>query len=400
MRRTVTLLLLAVLAFCLPASAEMAESLKREFHKMEELGVGIVTNSSLRELDRLMKDPDLKVLVLQVEPPALTEEQAARIMDWVRAGHSLWFYDARLAPFFGMKPFPLRAEQFKGKPEDGTIGDKVWEGLATTGLATGPHEVLSGVGQCTIFLPELEEDTFGAVAVEGDTLPLLQFSPDSPALAALRRDGRGLVVFKPVLWTKPLSGERFQSNLLEFSAGFGVPGPGGTERIGNPPGPEAAWVDGNPAVTPSGSGERVLATPLPKVSPTPGPSPAPVAAASPSPSASPAPAPSPKATPSPSATREDVFSDRVEVTGQGVLMGRVLNPSFRFETSGESLRVLRAEVACLIVRAPSQLDRLETRDGRTLSGFLMDEELQVQMPEGLRTFGKREIVRVEFAPAP
>lgn len=392
MRRTVPILLLVLLALCLPAAAEMAESLKREFHKMEELGLAIVTDSSLRDADRLLKDPKLKVLVLQVEPKSLGEEQAARLMEWVRAGHTLWFYDSRMGPLFGMKPFPLRSDQFKGKPEDGTLGERVYGGLATTGLATGPHEVLSGVGQCTVFLPELEEDTYSAVAVEGDTVPLLQFTPDSPALAALRRDGKGLIVFKPVLWTKPLSGERFQSNLLEFSAGFGVPGPGGSDRIGNPPGPGAAWVEGNPAVAPAGTGTRVMATPLP--SPTPGASPGPVVAASPPPAASASPTPAP-------AAAKDPGPDRVEIAGEGLLVGRVLNPSFRFETSGESVRLTRADLACLTVRSPAQLDRVDTRDGRTMSGFLMmEEELQVQLPDGVRSFGKRQIVKVELAPAP
>lgn len=382
--RALGLALAALLALGLPAGAEMAEALRREFHPMEELGVAIVTDSSLREADRLLKDPALKVLVLQVRPENLEESQAARLLDWVRAGHTLWFYDARMAGLFGMRPYMLRSEQFRGRPEEGVLGDHKYQGLATTTMALGSHEVLAGVGQCTIFLPELEKDSYGAVAVEGDTVALLQFAHDSPALAALRRDGRGLIVFKPVLWTKPLSGERFQGNLLEYSAGFGVPGPGGSDRIGNPPGPQAAYVEGSPAVPPAGSGSRVLASPMPPVLASPAPSPSPVVAPSPS--------PSPR-----SAVR---FPDRVEVVGEGVFQGRVLTPSFRFETSGESLRVLRDEIALLVVRSPSQLDRIELRDGRALSGFLMDGEVQVELPDGVRTLGKRQFVRIEFAPAP
>lgn len=383
-----SILLLLLLALGLPARADMAEALRREFHAYSELGVVVVTDSTLKDLDRTMKDPAVRVLVLQVSPEAFPEPVAARVLDWVREGHTAWFYDARLAQLFGMRPYTLKPEQFRGRPEDGTIGEEVRRGMATVVLATGPHEVLTGVGQATIWLPEFERGAYGAVLPEGDTVPLLQFTADSPALAALRRDGRGLIVFKPLLWTKPLSGERFQLNLMEFSAGFGVPGTGGEGRNGNPPGPEAAWVEGRPAVPPAGAGS-VVASPLPPVLPaTPAPSPSPAALA-----------PSPSPTPRP-ADPDKVFPDRIEISGEAPLQGRILNEEFRFETSSESLRVPREQVAWLTIRTPLDLDRLETRDGRKLAGFLMDEELHVALPSGARTVEKRQVLRIDFGVAP
>ncbi len=384
MARAFILMGLLALALVLPARADMAESLRREFHSWSELGITVLTDSSLKGLDAVLRSEQTRVLVLQTSPQKLEASQARQIMDWVRQGRTVWFYDARLAPYFGMRPFMLKADQFRGRPENGQLGDKVHPGMATVVLATGSHEVLTGVGQATIWLPELEPGTYGAVVVEGDTVPLLHFMADSPALAALRRDGRGLVVFKPLLWVKPLSGERFQSNLMEFSAGFPVPGSGGEGRLGIPPGPEAPWVEGRPAVQVPGEGTLVLATPLPS-SPSESPEDSRGSQAS---KASKAPPP-PQAAPNPA------LPDRVEIKGEDPVAGRVQNREFRFETSSESLKLPRESIRWIQVGDSSlDLDRLETREGRILAGIWMDEELKIELPSGVRTVGKRQISRI------
>jgi len=382
-------IMISLLALALPARADMAESLRREFHSWSELGITVLTDSNVKNLDAILRSEQTRVLVLQTSPDRLEAAQAGRIRDWVRTGRSVWFYDARLAPHFGMRPFMLKPEQFRGRPENGQLGDKVHPGMATVVLATGSHEVLTGVGQATIWLPELEPGTYGAVAVEGDTVPLLHFMSDSPALAALRRDGRGLVVFKPLLWVKPLSGERFQSNLMEFSAGFPVPGSGGEGRLGIPPGPEAPWVEGRPAIETPGEGAVVLATPLPAAQDEPAAGgKAPQTAQDSQPQVNP-----PQVDPG--------LSDRVEIKGEGSLAGRVLNREFRFETSSESLKLPRESIRWIQVGESSlDLDRLETRDGRTLAGIWMDDKLQIELPSGIRTVGKRQIFRLEIERQP
>ncbi len=392
MRRAFTLLALLLAVLALPARAEMAESLRREFHPWSELGVAVLTDSNLADLDRILTAPEIRVMAVQVDPSRLAVPLARRILAWVREGHTVWFYDSRLGPLFGMRPYALKAAQFHGRPEEGQLGDRSLPGAATVVLATGSHATLTGVGQATVWLPETEPGVYGAVAVEGDTVALLQFAPDSPALAALRRDGRGLVVFKPLLWVKPLSGERFQMNLMEFSAGFPVPGAGGEGLVGDPPGPQAQWIEGSPAVSLEGEGECVVASPLPPTLP---------AASSEAPSAPSQPTSAPPPEPASSA----LFPDRIEVRGEGVLQGRVLNGEFRFETSGESMQLPRQSVRWLAVGASSlDLDRLETRDGRHLAGLLLVDELKVEFPTGVRTLGKRQVARVEIAsqadPAP
>ena len=381
MRRTSLLMGLLGLALMLPARADMAESLRREFHPWSELGITILTDSNYANLDAILRSGQTRVLVLQASPEKIDAAQARKILDWVRTGHSIWFYDARLAPYFGMRPFMLKPEQFRGRPENGQLGDKVHPGMATVVLATGSHEVLAGVGQATIWLPELEPGTYGAVAVEGDTVPLLQFMSDSPALAALRRDGRGLVVFKPLLWVKPLSGERFQSNLMEFSAGFPVPGSGGEGRLGVPPGPEAPWVEGSPAITIPAEEALVLADPLPAAQHQP-------------------PAGDRGSQASPPQT-DPKMSDRVETKGEGLLTGRILNREFRFETSSDSLKLTRESIRWIQVGASSlDLDRLETRDGQNLAGIWMDDKLQIELPSGVRSIAKRQISRIEIEEQP
>jgi len=386
MRRGFILMGLLVLVLMLPARADMAESLRREFHSWSELGITVLADSNFENLDAILRSEQTRVLVLQVSPETLQAAHARKILDWVRQGRSIWFYDARLAPHFGMRPFMLSPDQFRGRPENGQLGDKVHPGMATVVLATGSHEVLTGVGQATIWLPELEPGTYGAVSAEGDTVPLLHFMSDSPALAALRRDGRGLVVFKPLLWVKPLSGERFQSNLMEFSAGFPVPGSGGEGRLGVPPGPEAPWVEGHPAIAIPGEGAVVLASPLPAGQDEP-------AAGGAASSSSP---PQVESLPTDSG-----LPDRVEIKGEDAVAGRVLNREFRFETSSESLKLPRESIRWIQVGASSlDLDRLETRDGRTLAGIWMDDKLQIELPSGVRTVGKRQVSRIVLGTHP
>ena len=162
MARAFILMGLLALALVLPARADMAESLRREFHSWSELGITVLTDSNLKGLDAVLRSEQTRVLVLQTSPQKLEASQARQIMDWVRQGRTIWFYDARLAPYFGMRPFMLKADQFRGRPENGQLGDKVHPGMATVVLATGSHEVLTGVGQATIWLPELEPGTYGA----------------------------------------------------------------------------------------------------------------------------------------------------------------------------------------------------------------------------------------------
>ncbi|HXE72075.1 MAG TPA: hypothetical protein VNO81_05400 [Candidatus Nitrosotenuis sp.] len=418
---------LAVLAAAaLPVRADLSESLKSQYHRPEELGIQIVTDDNLGQLKSILENPATRLLVLQAGPDRLTEEQAAGILDWVRAGHSVWFYDSRLAHWFGMKEYPLRGEQFRWQPETGDLGNRSTRGAAAVVLACGNHPVVTGVGQCTVFLPLVGEDLYSALEVAGDTVPLLQFAPDSPALAALRREGRGLVVFKPLLWPKAFSGERFQLNILEYSAGYPVPGPAGDGTVGHPPGPAAAYVVGSPAVPPAGSAARVQATPLPASeqasplpvgAPSPGPtasapgpgkntpnigSPGPKASAAPSPAATslastpPAPATTSAPASPPTADSPGAYPDLVRLASEGSLRCRVLLGNLRFETTSRSLTLDRQTVASIQIGQSLDLDRVQTRQGEKLSGFLIFDELVLEAQGGRRVVSKKDIVSIEL----
>lgn len=363
-----------VLLLVAPAMAQMGSHLKEQFQDSEKHGIRIVGRVS--EIRGAIHDPSVKLLCLQSFGDTLPAETQSELLDWVRSGRTVWFYDARLAPQFGMKPYFLEAEQFKNKPEDGVLGNSKHAGLATVAISHGAHAVQTGVGQVTIFLPEMAGETkkspklYGAVEIAGDTVPLLQFALDSPALMALRRDGRGLIVYKTLLWNEPLSGDRFQANLLDYSAGFQVPGPAGEGKVGSPPGPEAEYVTGNPAVELASIGE--------------------VPAASNPATASVVP---------PSQGKEARgFSLRLKdgTSLSGELQGDVL----KFETGKGSLKLKPAEIDRLEFGSSIKLDKVTTLSGKTESGLLMTTPLKFRTDRGVEEFEKEDLELLQRSVAP
>ncbi len=359
-----------ILGLCLllasVASAQMAESLREEFHNREEYGLVVVNQGELSRARGYIKDPTTRMLVVQVMADEMDVELARDLIEWVREGHTLWFYDARLAPYFGMKPYFLRREQFKNKDESGVLGEDKYDGVAAVALAHKSHPVVTGVGHATLFLPTLEMEEgkrYGSVEVEADTVPVLQFALDSPALIALRREGKGMIVYKCLLWPEVLSGDRLNSNLLEFSAGFGVPGPAGEGKLGRPPGPEADYVEGSPAVELPPPGQRFAARPL-----------------------------DPKSSPD----RADGSVDRLHTESGEVVTGLVQEQEVRFETSQSSMTIPVAEVLTIQMGGAASLDQLETRDGRLLKGLLLTPEFKLKDDREETTWEKSALKKIEF----
>ncbi|MGE0493575.1 MAG: hypothetical protein AB7S38_30480 [Vulcanimicrobiota bacterium] len=370
MKQRVCILISLLLLAASPGLAQMAESLREEFHDQAEYGLVVINDGETGRIKGAMGDPTTRVLVLQVFAPNLGQADSEAILEWVRQGHSVWFYDARLAPMFGMKPYFLSKEQFKTKDEKGELGGHKRAGVATVGLAHRAHAVVTGCGQATIFMPELEvegEKRYGAVEVAGDTFGVLQFSLDSPALMALRRDGKGLIVYKALLWPEVLSGDRLQSNLLEYSAGFQVPGPAGEGKVGDPPGPQAAYVEGNPAVE-IGAG-------VPPENP--GTTLAPVAKG-----------------PEPAAGKAD--SDLLWTLDDEQVNGVLDLKELRFETGSDSLTVPVDQVRSVDLGGRLNLDRLETVSGKIYKGMLLTPEFKLRSGNNERTFEKTDLKRIEF----
>lgn len=369
------------LLLAVPCLSQMGDHLREEFHNAEEYGIHII--DSVSSLRATIHDENVRVLCFQSYGEELGEEVQAEILDWVRAGHSLWFYDARLAPLFGMKPVVFSGEEFRSKPEEGVLGGKKRKGVATVGMSLGTHAVQTGVGQVTLFLPEIpqeetETSVFGGIEVEGDTVALLQYELDSPALLACRREGRGFIVFKTLLWNEPLSGDRFQMNLLEYSAGFQVPGPAGVGKVGNPPGPEAEFVTGEPAVALS----EATAAEFPKV----------VRDSQPENGVKSAAAKNPATTKTNSSSATGAWT--LELHDGTMVVGEFEEKIVEFETGSSSLKLAPEDVKLLEFGSSVKLDKIVTANGKEQSGLLLSTPIRIRTERGVEEFEKEDLVKL------
>ncbi|MGM9998014.1 MAG: hypothetical protein ACI38Q_01235 [Candidatus Bruticola sp.] len=439
--------ILMLLSICLAAPlssrADSESTTSLDYHPYGELGIKVMTRGNAHNVAALLADPSVRIFILQVPFDQFDLTCCPDIVKWVRQGHSLWFYDSRYAPYFGMKAYALSGKQFKGRDESGDLGEQKYAGRAAGVLTMSKQDVMSGVGQCTVFLPLVGNDTYSAVALGGDTLPLLQFASDSPALAAMRRDGKGLIVFKPLLWPESLSGKRFQYNLLEYSAGFGVPGVGGEGRIGELIGPEADYIETdfkaeamlpqqNNSAEPSSEG-YVYAKSFKnnQVSPE-----AIEAAQAQQRAQSLQEQPTmseegrwsdkfatesrlgnevntkleskilpeevqPKSAPSENVPNLEAAEGRdfdiVVLRNGDTFIGRCHNREIMLETTAESVKSAPAEFKSILFSTDSwSLDKCEMGDGRRLSGYMLTNEFYFSNENGDRTFKKESIKNIRF----
>lgn len=366
--RVLKVALLALGLTALGQAQGMAESLKSEFHKEEELGAKPIAAGELGTVKALMADPTVRIIALQILKEDMDESLVGPLTAWVQAGHSLWIYDARITPLFGFQPVMMKKNQFTNKDEKGTLGGRGLPGVGTVGLAMGNSPINTGVGQVSCFLPKVDEDQYGAVNVTADTQALLRFTYNSPAVAAYRREGRGLIIFKPLLWPEALSGDRFQSNLLEFSAGFQVPGPGGSDKIGKPPGPNAEYIQGHPATGTAAAPAVVNST-----------------------------APEPKHDRVVALPKNMENKDELDVIGEGTLVGQITNEKLSFETGTASVKLTRAEVDRVELSSAGQLDTVYWRDGHTSKGLLMDKKLEIDVNGESRTVEKKLVRKLRWS---
>lgn len=375
-------LLILFFILTLPALAQMGSHLREEFQDEEKYGILII--DGVKAVRNAIHNPDVRVLCFQAFDEELPEQTRQELLAWVREGHSLWFYDARLAPGFGMNPYFLRDEQFKHKPETGVLGSAKRGGYATVAVSFGAHPVQTGVGQVSTFLPSIsqgkdEPKVYGTVLDEGDTIPLLRFTLDSPCIMAMRREGRGLIVFKNLLWTEPLSGERFQRNLMEFSAGFQVPGPAGQGRLGDPPGPEAEYITGEPAI-PLGAEHSSVASAPTKHGETP--------------------------TNDGSQSGSQSNGNPAKLSGgwhlelkDGTTLEGVYEAEeLRFETGTGSIKLEPEQLDSLVFGSSVSLDKLTTVKGETSSGLFLSTPIRFRTERGVEEFEKENIVALRRAP--
>ena len=384
----------------LPARADLQGSLLNEYSASEKGDTYSVTDSTVKHLDEVLNNPNIRIICWQVAYDKYNEEWTPRLLEWVRRGGSLWFYDARLADRFGMEMYELRGEQFRGNPEKGDIGDVKMKGRAVTVFPVQNHAVSTGVGSVAAFLPILDEkrDIYGSIVPHEGTLNLLQFAADSPALAALRREGYGTVVFKPLLWEKSLSGERFQRNLIDFCAGYGVPGMGGEGRVGEVLQQKQNFVEGTAF---SGTSETEDAAEKKSESGN-------TQSFSGENSASALDSTIAEARNlySGESQQQNAGSENAEVSGLQDSMkvagettprcGTVVTKKIDFEGGSESYHLEPRELRRLVIGQHGSLDTAELRSGRVIKGFMLNTSVSIETKDGVYNCPKSSLQYIDF----
>ncbi|MCA9780353.1 MAG: hypothetical protein KC800_26690, partial [Candidatus Eremiobacteraeota bacterium] len=173
-----------------------------------------------------------------------------------------------------------------------------------------------------------------------------------------------------LLWTLPLSGDRFQSNLLEFSAGYQVPGPAGVGKVGSPPGPEAEYVEGQPAE--------------------------PVAAAQPPVENVTAVQSTQANTGKTNAKPEKQGPWVLELKDGTTLQGELDCDLVEFETGTSSLKLKPEEVEALEFGSSVKLDRITTK-GREQTGLLLTSPIRFRTDRGVEEFDKEDLQKLSKA---
>lgn len=408
-------LALCLAAGAMPAHADLQQSLEREY-TASNANTYTVTEGNVDNFKQIVADPKVNVVCFQVGAENYKDEYTPIIMEWVRQGGSLWFYDARLADKFGMEMYELRADQFKGQPESGEIGEHSVPGVAVTVMPIKSHAVSTGVASVTVFLPQFETErkVYGTIMPHEGTENLLQFAADSPAIVALRREGFGTVVYKTLLWEKSLSGERFQRNLIDFCAGYGVPGMGGEGRVGELLSDKANFVTGTAVGSTAGTAAETQATSaevatkaevteegkdVSKAVSSMGEEQAAGEKATPS-EVTEGKMPEELAASSKETIAEGAVQlptqDRMFVAGEGQAKCGRVDMVIEFESGTGSHHFQPGELRRLERGQFGNLDIAELQDGQILKGYLISPKITISTDDGAYTCEKRSLRYIEF----
>lgn len=346
-------LLAATLLLASGVAQALPDSIKKQLHKYEEYRILVVEGGKPAETAKKLfaRPQDYKIVVWQSLLENTREEDIKKVLEWVDQGGVLWFQDSRLAHLFGMQADPVaKSDLRKFKPHKGTYGGmKKTRGVATLAMAppTRPHGVLAGIDAVQVFLLEVAPDSFSAVRQTPELIPLLKLEVlsseplSTKCVSCMQPRGKGFVVLKPLIWTEQLNGDRFQYNLLEWSAGFPVPDAGAMSGVPMP------------------SAQRTTA-PVPQF-------------------------------------------DEVVTQDQGVVKGTILTSEFSF-TSYESglatLKVPFAEVSDIVMREDGARDAVTGRDGKKRFGTVqLADTLQIRDTNGVvQKLKKMNIIRITVHP--
>ncbi|MBM3461650.1 MAG: hypothetical protein FJX76_06070 [Armatimonadetes bacterium] len=219
--------MLASPAFCMP------EYMKKYVHKYEEYKLLVIKGNAADEVAKLVAAPDkYKIVVWQALPEQTRPEDVAKVMAWVDNGGVAWFHDSRLAPLFGMEAAEIQEKDLRFKPHRGEYGATRVDGAATLSAVAGvntSHPLARGVDYVQVFLVRVSPGMYSCVRETPGMTAILKIQPISnqphfeKVIVGILPRGKGHVVFKPLIFSEQVTGERMQINLLEWSAGFGVP---------------------------------------------------------------------------------------------------------------------------------------------------------------------------------
>jgi len=324
-----------------PVQAQVPDSIKSQFHSDKDLGIKVITGRNRSDVSLLEKDPaSARIVVVQILPKDMTREIADALMKWVRQGGTLWFYDSRLAGYFGMEALPVSPERINHKKMEGEYGEtKKHPGIAVTAIPFGEHPALTGVTGAVIFLIEVDKDLYSAVKSGGPVKALLKTDlTKEAAVAAFKEEEKGKIIFKTLLWESQIDGARFQANLKEYSAGFPIP------KISS----RQSRITDDLLVEKKGalSGDRV---------------------------------------------------DILVLSDGRTVWGKVLNETFTFETPDRSLQVSGSAIKDIECDMSSGVDRLIGTDEKKLTGFFTAKGgVQFMTPSGTKVLLEKQDIKKIF----
>ncbi|MFP4497125.1 MAG: hypothetical protein ACLFQV_02845 [Vulcanimicrobiota bacterium] len=218
----ILIILTSTMGYC---ESELPEYVREQLHN--DITYTIITENNLDKLDEILaKGHNKHFLVLQAIPEKFEQQHADKLMNWIEDGGVMWFYDSRLAGYFGMENSPLDKNDIRYKDHRGDLGNQKVPGISIIAYSNPAteHPVHTGVQAIQVFLSQVEDDKYSAVSSKTPgVIPAFVADVNPRAIVALKETGKGWVVFKPLLWPKALGGERFQANLKEFSGGYPVP---------------------------------------------------------------------------------------------------------------------------------------------------------------------------------
>lgn len=208
-RRIFFILSCFIFVFVLCSSALLANS-----KRSEPL---ILNDENINEAGRLIEAGGFPFAVLQVtNPNFINTKSSGELKKYIEEGGTVWFYDSRLAGFFGMKNAPMKIKGLETKGMEAEYGSGKMTGAAV-GAAAVKGSPIKGVRRAAVFVILLSEDTYSAVENTEGIIPLLKVPNSKSLVGAVIRIGKGKAIFKPLLWESQYDGAAFQRNIIRYS---------------------------------------------------------------------------------------------------------------------------------------------------------------------------------------